>query len=108
MTSKEIAPIDRLPADVREIVEATMKLLTMYMPRANSIEMMVGRNIKATLKIDGGPMTRDVLEDTMAHLAFYKKYYPKAGDPSPELDSPEKILAALAAIWENHRAQNVS
>lgn len=97
--------LDEMPPDVRELAEAMMKLLTMYMPGTQEIEIMVGRNVKAVIKYSGGPLTREVIKDTIAHLAFYEKYFPKEGEASSELDSPEKILAALTAAWiENRRA----
>lgn len=104
--TKAIAPIDQLPLDVRAIVDSVTKLVGLYIPGTTSIEMQVGRNIKAILKIEGGPITREVIEDTLAHLAFYKKYFPKNGETDGTLDTPEKILTALAAIWAEHRAQS--
>lgn len=97
------APIDRLPPDARALVESIIKVLTLYM-RSESIEMLVGRNLTATLSFRGGPITRDAIEDVMAHLMFYKKYFAKEGEISLKLDTPEKILDALVAAWEVHRA----
>lgn len=99
----KLAPIDRLPPDVREIVDTTMKLLVSYMPGRETIEMLVGRNVKATIKFEGGPITREVIEDTLAHLAFYKKYFPKDAAETGKVDSPEKFLDAMVAAWEVHR-----
>lgn len=98
-----VSPIDRLPPDVRAIVDATIKMVGLYIPGTYEISMLVGRNCRATLKIEGGPITRDVIEDTMAHLSFYKKYFPKDASDDNALDSPEKILNAMADKWEMHR-----
>lgn len=95
--------LDGIPEDVRAFVDATMALLDSYMPGTCEITMMVGRNIEATLTIQGGPLTRDVLEDVMAHLAFYKKYFPKSGEADARLTSPEQIICALEARWKEHR-----
>jgi hypothetical protein len=67
--------------------------------------MMVGRNMKAKLTFTGGPITREAIEDTLAHLAFYKKYFPKHGEADGQLDSADKILEALAAMWKSHREE---
>lgn len=98
-----MSPLEKMPPDVRELANSVMKLLALYMPGATKIEMMVGRNCTATLTIQGGPITREVIEDTLAHLAFYKKYFPKDAGSDAALSSPEKILEATAAIWEQHR-----
>lgn len=103
---QRLAPIDRLPPDCRAMVDSTIKLLMLYFPDRDQIEMQVGRATKATVKFEGGPITQEVIADTMAHLAFYKKYYPKDAAQNAttmELDSPEKILDALVAAWEVHR-----
>ena len=98
-----VAPIDRLPPDCRKLVESIMNLLALYMPgMSDKITMCVGRDMEATVTFSGGPITQTVIEDTMAHLAFYKKYFPKTNEPTPYLDSPEKILDALVAAWELH------
>lgn len=99
-----IAPIDRLPPDVRAIVDSTMKLIGLYIPGTYELEMLVGRNVKATLKIEGGCLSREVIEDILAHLAFYKKYFPKDATDDRALDTPEKILEDMAQKWELHRS----
>jgi hypothetical protein len=104
MAEVSTRPIDKLPADVRVFFDATMGLLGTYMPGTTKIEMLVGRNVTAELKIVGGPITREVIEDTMAHLAFYKKYFPKDGEDDGHLDSPEKIIKAMTSAWAEHRA----
>lgn len=98
------APIECLPPDVRAIVDSIIKLLMNYMGGQDTIQMLVGRNVTAELKFSGGPITQEVIADTLAHLAFYKKYFPKDADGDGRLDTPEKILGALATQWEDHRA----
>lgn len=82
--------------------ESVMKLLGIYMPGTCEIEMMVGRNVKAKLTIQGGPLTRDVIEDTMAHLAFYKKYFPEEAGGDGRLTSPEQIIEAMGQCLASH------
>jgi len=94
-----------LPEDVRAFVDSTMSLLALYMPGTCELEMMVGRNCKARLRIEGGPLSREVLDDTIAHLAFYKKYFPKNENDETRLTSPDKIVAALSGILDHHRAE---
>jgi hypothetical protein len=97
-------PLDRLPPDVRALADSIIKLLMLYMPGQNQvIEFLVGRDVKASLKFSGGPITQEVISDTLAHLSFYKKYFPKDGVKSPAIDTPEKILSELASKWELHR-----
>lgn len=102
MTQIEPSPYDRLPSDVRQFFDSTKNLLMLYMKGTQRIEMMVGVNTKAVLEISGGPITKETIEDVLAHLAFYKRYFPKAGEASSELDSPEKIITAMRAAWDEH------
>ena len=98
--------IDRLPPDVQALVESTMAVLNLYMPGARrQITMCVGRDMEATLSFSGGPITQEVISDVLAHLAFYKKYFPKNAAPTPDLDSPEKILNAMVARWDDYQAR---
>lgn len=102
MTQPEKTPYDLLPHDVRQFFDSTKNLLMLYMKGTQKIEMMVGVNTKAVLEITGGPITKETIEDVLAHLAFYKRYFPKAGEASSELDSPEKIVNAMKAAWAEH------
>ena len=103
MSNRTIAPIDQLPADVRQLIDSTLKCMSLYMTGTDQLQMLVGRNVTATIKFSGGPITKEVISDTMAHLAFYKKYFPKEGDTDGRLDTAEKILGAMAAAWADHR-----
>lgn len=94
-----------LPADLQELGNAMMSLLTLYMPGTQEIEILVGRNVKAVIKYSGGPLTREVIKDTIAHLAFYEKYFPKNDEASSEIDSPDKILKALTTAWAEYRQE---
>lgn len=97
--------LDEMPPDLRAFGEALFSLLKMYMPGTETIGILVGRNVSATITYKGGPVTREVLKDTIAHLAFYEKYFPKDGDATSEMDSPEKIMESLVTRWQEHRAE---
>jgi len=86
------------------MVDASLKMMSLYMPGVDEIQMLVGRNVTATIKFVGSPITREVIEDTLAHLAFYKKYFPKEPHDDAALNTPEKIIAALNATFAEHRA----
>lgn len=94
----------KLPAEIRPFADSLTKCLMLYMG-SDEIEMLVGTNVKAKIKFEGGPITKEVIEDTLAHLAFYKKYFPKSGEDTGRLDTPEKIVNALALVYEDHRRE---
>lgn len=99
------SPFDSLPQNAKDLVDCTTRLLMLYMKGTTRIEMMVGLNCKAILSIEGGPITREVIDDTLTHLAFYKKYFPKTDEQNTAaLDSPEKIIDAMKAAWAAEHA----
>lgn len=99
---------DGLPPEARAFVTALENLLMLYMPGTQNIEMMVGRNCIAKLNITGGPITQETLSDVMAHLGFYRKYFPKnESDPQPPMSTPQGIIDRLAEEWAKHRAASV-
>jgi len=64
-------------------VEATKNLLEVYLANRDSQSIgpvMVGAQETATISIDGGPITKEVIDDLLSHLVFYKKYFPKQAD----------------------------
>lgn len=84
------------------LLEAAGNVMCMYMPCAQQkIEMLVGRDTVAEIRF-GGPITQEAIMDVMAHLSFYKKYFPKN---SGALDciTPETILDRFRAILAEDR-----
>lgn len=92
-----------IPQDVRAFVCAVTNLLEMYMPGKQRITMLVGRAAEAELSFTGGPVTREMIDDVIAHLAFYKKYFPKESEGGAV--SAETVVRSLEAVLAEHRAQ---
>lgn len=100
---REAANEDEFAERAQALLDCTGKIMCLYMPGADTkIEMMVGRDTKAEIRF-GGPVTQEAIMDVMAHLSFYKKYFPKTVE-EPNCVSPESILTQLRAILAEDRA----
>lgn len=96
--------LESLPVEVRAIVDSTMNLLALYIPGSSAIEMMVGLNVKATLRFEGAPVSKILIGEVQAHLTRYKKYFPDQGDHQSSLtSSAEKIIGELERCLKEHR-----
>lgn len=97
----------QLPADVRKLIECVQNLLMLYVPKNgqsnNAIAIKVGAETTVTISISAGSFSKEIIEDTMAHLAFYKKYYPKEVTPINHDDAARALIASLAREWSEHR-----
>ena len=85
------------------LLEATGKVMCLYIPdRDQKIEMLVGRETKATVSFQG-PITQEAISDVLAHLVFYKKYFPKTAQEQ-SCETPNVILDRFRAILAEDRA----
>lgn len=84
-------------------LKAVGDTLLLYVPGANQeIKMLIGRDAQATIKFSG-PITQDAIMDVMAHLSFYKKYFPKNED-APGAHRVESIVQQYRAVLAEDRA----
>jgi hypothetical protein len=91
-------------ARAEALLECTDKIMSLYIPGANrKIQMLVGRNTTAEIQF-GGPITQEAIMDVMAHLSFYKKYFPKTTEDLT-CTTPDRIIGHLRAILAEDRAE---
>lgn len=98
---------DEFEYRAESFLEAVNKVLMMYVPGGDKkIKMLVGRDTTAEISF-GGPITQEAIMDVMAHLSFYKKYFPKTAE-APDAKSPETILNHFRAILAEDREARVA
>ena len=100
---REATDEDDFAVRAEALLECTGKIMCLYMRGGSEkIEMLVGRDTTAEIRFRG-PITQEAIMDVMAHLSFYKKYFPKTID-APDAITPESILANFRAILAEDRA----
>lgn len=96
--------IEDLPPEGVAYVTALHNCLALYLPFKNDhIEFMIGFNVKAIIRIEGGNLTKPLLAEIIANLNRYKKYYPEKIEEDSQLTLPQLIGKFESALAE-HRA----
>lgn len=95
---KEIERVKEAETERRDVlVQHLMGVLNMYLACGEgTISVLAGRNIKVDIKFHG-PITGEVISDVMAHLGFYRKYFPK-DESAADCLTAEKLIEQFRRV----------
>lgn len=95
---------DDAEAKQEKLVQSMMGVLNMYLALGdNTIKVLLGKNVTAEVKFHG-PISQEAISDLLAHLAFYKKYFPK-NEADPDCLTADKLIHQFREILADDRAE---